>query len=114
MYPRKALPPIWNMKVGGIEAAMIFDVGIGVRRGKVDYAGAEWKDCVAWASREAERLGIELSLYNSPGYSACGGPWIAPEESMKQLVWRVKSSSSESVLTGGSGVSPLQDNGVVF
>lgn len=32
---------------------------------------------------------------------------------MKQLVWRVKSSSSESVLTGGSGVPPLQENGVV-
>ena len=78
------------MKAGGIEAAMIFDVGIGVKRGKVDYASAEWKDCVAWASHEAERLGIELSLHNSPGYSACGGPWIAPEESMKELTWSIE------------------------
>ena len=78
------------MKAGGIEAAMIFDVGIGVKRGKVDYAGAEWKDCVAWASREASRLGMELSLHNSPGYSACGGPWIAPEESMKELTWSIE------------------------
>jgi len=101
------------MKAGGIEAAMIFDVGIGVKRGKVDYASAEWKDCVAWASHEAERLGIELSLHNSPGYSACGGPWIAPEESMKQLVWIVESSKREGALTGGSGVPPLQENGVV-
>ena len=56
----------------------------------MDYASAEWKDCVAWASREAERLGIELSLHNSPGYSACGGPWIAPEESMKELTWSIE------------------------
>ncbi|MBE6382912.1 MAG: hypothetical protein E7049_07880 [Lentisphaerae bacterium] len=53
------------------------------------------------------------SLHNSPGYSACGGPWITPEESMKQPVWRVESASSEGVLTGGSGVPPLQENGVV-
>jgi hypothetical protein len=64
----------------------------------MDYASAEWKDCVAWASREAEMLEIELSLHNSPGYSACGGPWIAPEESMKQPVWIVESASSEGVL----------------
>ena len=84
------------MKAGGIEAAMIFDVGIGAKRGKVDYASAEWKDCVAWASKEAERLGMELSLHNSPGYSACGGPWIAPEESMKELVWRVEKFKVQS------------------
>ncbi len=78
------------MKFAGIDAAMIFDVGIGAERGKVDYASDEWKECVAWASREASRLGMELSLHNSPGYSACGGPWIAPEESMKELTWSIE------------------------
>lgn len=90
------------MKAGGMEAAMIFDVGIGAKRGKVDYASAEWKDCVAWASKEAERLGMELSLHNSPGYSACGGPWIKPEESMKQLVWRVEKFKVQSLKYRGA------------
>ena len=99
------------MKSAGIDAAMIFDVGIGAKRGKVDYASDEWKDCVAWASREAERLGMELSLHNSPGYSACGGPWIKPEESMKQLVWHVEKNSSLTGLTGLTGFGT--DNNLV-
>lgn len=78
------------MKQGGMDAAMIFDVGIGVAPGPVAYGSCEWKDCIAWANKEAVRLGIELSLHNSPGYSACGGPWIAPEDSMKQLAWYVE------------------------
>lgn len=77
------------LKAGGVDAAMIFDVGIGVERGPVDYASREWKDCVKWACQEAERLGMELSLHNSPGYTAMGGPWITPEESMKELTWAV-------------------------
>ena len=59
---------------------------------------------------------MELSLHNSPRYSACGGPWIKPEESMKQLVWRVEVSSRVDLidggaLTGGSGVPPLRQKG---
>lgn len=81
------------LKAGGIEAAMIFDVGVGVKRGPVDYGSAAWKACLAWANREAQRLGLELSLHNSPGYSACGGPWITPEESMQQLVWGIEVKS---------------------
>ena len=77
------------LKSGGVDAAMIFDVGVGVERGGVDYNSAEWRDCVRWACEEAARLGMTLSLHNSPGYSAMGGPWIAPEESMKELVWAV-------------------------
>lgn len=55
-----------------------YGAGIGAKRGETDYASDAWKDCVAWASKEAARLGLELSLHNSPGYSACGGPWIRP------------------------------------
>ena len=84
------------MKEGGMDAAMIFDVGIGVKRGAVDYASREWKDCIAWANSEAQRLGLELSLHNSPGYSACGGPWIAPEDSMKELAWYVVKPGSHA------------------
>lgn len=76
-----------HMRAAGLDAAMIFDVGVGVKRGPVDYGSEEWMSAIAWASSEAKRLGMTLSIHNSPGYSACGGPWIRPEESMKQLVW---------------------------
>jgi len=77
------------MKAAGIESAFIFDVWVGTARGPVDYGSKEWIEAVKFACAEAKRLGITLALHNSPGYSAMGGPWITPEESMKQLTWSV-------------------------
>lgn len=85
------------MKRAGIEAAFIFDTWIGVERGPVDYGSAEWRDCVKHACKEAQRLGITLGLHNSPGYTAMGGPWIRPEESMKELTWSVSSKKNPPV-----------------
>ncbi|MCR4584053.1 MAG: hypothetical protein K5764_10960 [Prevotella sp.] len=85
------------MKAAGIEAAFIFDVWVGVERGPVDYGSVEWRDCVKYACQEAQRLGIVLGLHNAPGYTATGGPWIRPEESMKELVWSVSSKKNPPV-----------------
>lgn len=71
----------------GIGGAICFNSAVGIPRGPVDYAGEAWHDATAHAAREAQRLGLQLSLHNSPGYSGCGGPWIPPELSMQQLVW---------------------------
>lgn len=85
------------MKAAGIESAFIFDTWIGVERGPVDYGSREWIEAVRHACKEARRLGIVLGLHNSPGYTAMGGPWIRPEESMKQLTWSVSSKKNPSV-----------------
>jgi len=85
------------MKVAGIESAFIFDTWIGVERGPVDYGSPEWIDCVKHACKEAQRLGITLGLHNAPGYTAMGGPWVKPEESMKQLTWSVSSKKNPPV-----------------
>ena len=85
------------MKAAGIESAFIFDAWVGVQRGPVDYGSPEWVECVAHACKEAQRLGIVLGLHNSPGYTAMGGPWIRPEESMKQLTWSVSSKKNPPV-----------------
>lgn len=85
------------MKTAGIEAAFIFDAWVGVERGPVDYGSPEWVDAVKHACKEAKRLGIMLGLHNSPGYTAMGGPWIRPEESMKELTWSVSSGRKPPV-----------------
>ena len=85
------------MKAAGIESAFIFDTWIGVERGPVDYGSPAWVDAVKHACAEARRLGIVLGLHNSPGYTAMGGPWICPEESMKQLTWSVSSRRNPPV-----------------
>lgn len=85
------------MKRAGIESAFIFDTWIGVRRGPVDYGSEAWVDCVRHACQEARRLGIVLGLHCAPGYTAMGGPWIRPEESMKELTWSVSSKKNPPV-----------------
>lgn len=85
------------MKAAGIESAFIFDAWVGIDRGPVDYGSPEWVDAIKHACKEAKRLGIVLGLHNSPGYTAMGGPWIKPEESMKQLTWSVSSKKSPPV-----------------
>ena len=85
------------MKAAGIESAFIFDAWVGVERGPVDYGSPEWIACVRHACQEAKRLGIVLGIHNSPGYTAMGGPWIRPEESMKQLTWSVSSKKNPPV-----------------
>lgn len=85
------------MKAAGIESAFIFDAWVGVERGPVDYGSKQWVEAVKHACKEAKRLGIVLGIHNSPGYTAMGGPWILPEESMKQLTWSVSSRKNPPV-----------------
>lgn len=47
----------------------------------------QWMDKVEFAAKESERLGLELSMGSCPGWVA-GGPWIKPEQSMQDIVWR--------------------------
>lgn len=43
-------------------------------------------DTITHAVREGTRLGVDIGLFNSPGWSQSGGPWVKPESSMRHLV----------------------------
>ncbi len=45
-----------------------------------------WWGFIEHAIREGSRLGIDIGLFNSPGWSQSGGPWIKPEQAMRHLV----------------------------
>jgi hypothetical protein len=45
----------------------------------------KWWDCLSFAMEEASRLGIEVTLVNSPGWSGTGGSWVKPEQAMRYL-----------------------------
>ena len=55
----------------------------------------EWKDAFRFAVSKAAASGMEVAIAASPGWSETGGPWVAPEDGMKKLVW------SEEFLSGG-------------
>ena len=73
------------MKEAGIGNLVFLEVNVGVPRGPVDFMSDKWQDLFAHAVRQAERLGIEITLGSGPGWAGSGGPWVKPEQSMQHL-----------------------------
>ena len=46
----------------------------------------EWWSFIEHAMREGTRLGVDLGLFNSPGWSQSGGPWVKPGQAMRYVV----------------------------
>ncbi|MGK6352885.1 glycosyl hydrolase [Parapedobacter sp. DT-150] len=75
-----------SMKKAGIGNALFLEVNVGVPRGPVDFLSDKWKDIFKHTIREAERLGIEITLGTGPGWTGSGGPWVTGAQSMQHLV----------------------------
>lgn len=74
------------MKKAGINRAFIGNIGLDeVRYGKVKLLSEEWWKIVHTALKKASELDIEIGIFNSPGWSQSGGPWIKPNESMRYV-----------------------------
>ncbi|MBD0367763.1 MAG: glycosyl hydrolase family 43, partial [Flavisolibacter sp.] len=86
------------MKRAGISGVFNFDAGTGIPKGPVEYLSEEWLQLKKHAIREAERLGLEFTMHNCPGFSSSGGPWISPELAMQQITW------SETYVSGDKQV----------
>ncbi len=94
------------MKASGLGGATIFNITSAVQESHAPTVNNPWPDqtyrspkyweAMRHAAEEAERLGLEIGLHNTVGYSTTGGPWISEERGMQRLVW------SETPVTGGS------------
>lgn len=75
-----------SMKVAGINRAFIGNIGLdGNSYGKVKMLSEEWWDILHVALKTATELNIEIGIFNSPGWSQSGGPWVKAEEAMRYL-----------------------------
>ncbi|WP_296721585.1 glycosyl hydrolase [Erythrobacter sp.] len=54
-------------------------------RGPVASLSPEWWEALRYAMEEAARLEVNIGMFNSPGWSQSGGPWVKPEQSMRSL-----------------------------
>lgn len=89
------------MKKSGIGNVIFLEVNVGIPRGKVDFLSAEWQNLFKYAVKEAERLGIAITLGIGPGWTGSGGPWVKPEQSMQDLVSssvNVKGGQTEKII----------------
>lgn len=86
------------MKASGIGGATIFNIASGVQATHSPIGNNPWPqqtyrspaywEAIRHAAAEAERLGLELGLHNTVGYSTTGGPWIDEAKNMQKVVWR--------------------------
>ncbi len=74
------------MRAAGLGGVVICEVNVGVPRGPVEFMSAEWRSLFKHVVREAERLGLEVTLNAGPGWTGSGGPWVEPEQSMQHIV----------------------------
>lgn len=73
------------MKRVGIGEAFIGNIYEGGVPGDIKTLSDEWVDCMRHAIKEGSRLGLKISIFNGPGWSQSGGPWVDEEEAMRYL-----------------------------
>jgi hypothetical protein len=86
------------MKRVGIGGFQNFDASLftpNVVPKKLVFMTPEWKDAFRHTTDLANKLGLEMAIAGSPGWSVTGGPWVPPADAMKKYVW------SETRVTGG-------------
>ena len=100
-----AIADLHAMKKAGINLAFIGNIGPSYHSssnhpyGKVKFMSEEWWQVMHAALKTATELDIEIGIFNSPGWSQSGGPWVKPEQSMRYL------ASSELVVRGPKKIS---------
>jgi hypothetical protein len=84
----------------GIGEAMIGNIGHEeMPWGKASILSEEWWQMVEHAIREGKRVGVNIGMFNCPGWSQSGGPWVKSSEAMRYLV------SSEVIIEGGKEIT---------
>jgi hypothetical protein len=92
------------MKRSGIAGMQMFDGDLDTPQivaNRLIWMTPAWKDALCHAAEEADRLGLEMAMAASGGWSETAGPWVKPEEAMKKLVW------SEMFVEGPKKVSAV-------
>ena len=84
------------MKSVGINEAFIGNIFDGGEAGNIKTMSEEWIDCMCHAVKEGRRIGVNISLFNAPGWSQSGGPWVKPDEAMRFLTYQDTIVNSEN------------------
>jgi hypothetical protein len=95
--PEGVAKDLQSMKEAGIGRAYIGFQGIdNIPYGDVHLFTDEWWRAVHQALKTAGELDIEIGIFNCPGWSQSGGPWIKPTQAMRYL------DSRQIAVTGGT------------
>lgn len=81
----KDLEAMQRVGIGGAYIGVIHGQSNG-QPGGIQILSEPFWDAMAHAVREGTRLGVDIGVFNSPGWSQSGGPWVAPQQAMRHLV----------------------------
>lgn len=86
----KDLEAMKRIGLKGAQITNIYQGGPPEAQGEDVVLSPAWIKAVEHAAKECERLGLTLGASSAAGCSGSGGPWITPELSMQEIVWRHK------------------------
>ena len=92
-----------EMQAKGFAGAVLFDANGATQEGNAPvphgptFFTPEWRELYQHTLREADRLGLEISLNIQSGWNL-GGPVVTKEDAAKKYVW------SETKISGGTNV----------
>jgi hypothetical protein len=93
------------MRKAGIGTAFIANVNDeAIKAGEVKVLSEQWWGYMEHAIREGGRTGVNIGVFNCPGWSMSGGPWVTADKTMRYL------SSTEKKVRGGQPVQIQFDN----
>ncbi|HLA54376.1 MAG TPA: glycosyl hydrolase, partial [Flavitalea sp.] len=97
------------MKRSGIAGFQLADVNAGSGQTVTDpiiFGSPQWLDAVHHTAAEADRLGLEMAVFSSAGWSLTGGTWVKPEQAMKKLVWSEVQTEGSRAFSGKLPMPP--------
>lgn len=90
------------MKKAGITRAYIGNIWQDdVPAGDIKVLTPEWWEVMHAALKRATELDIEIGIFNCPGWSQSGGPWVKPSQAMRYL------AAASTTVTGNGTTQTL-------
>ncbi|RED47813.1 glycosyl hydrolase [Seonamhaeicola aphaedonensis] len=87
------------MKKAGIGGALIGNINPAHKDGKVPMLSEDWWSHMVHAVEEGKRIGVDIGIFNCPGWSQSGGPWVDDTKAMRYLTF------SETKVEGGKALT---------
>ncbi|MEN8157166.1 MAG: glycosyl hydrolase, partial [Bacteroidota bacterium] len=75
------------MKEFGLGTVLIGNINPPEEDGPVPILSEQWYDAMVHVVEEGHRLGIDVGMFNCPGWSQSGGPWVTYDKAMRHLVY---------------------------
>ena len=119
--PNAAKPRVWwhwmngNITIDGIQKDLEwmnrigiggfqnFDASLGtpqIVKERLTYMTPKWKEAFKFTTNLADKLGLEMAIAASPGWSVSGGPWVPAKDGMKKYVWSEMRVKGDQIFKG--------------